>query len=114
MLPQPRDILLFPSSFGPVNVTEFTPCAQDIRVVTVEDEVTYIEVKSTTMVSKPFFEISMQELLFAHSGAAYHIYRVSGAFSDAATIAWVPDLVDALRAGQASLAVRVHMDDACA
>ena len=72
--------------------------------MTVEDEVTYIEVKSTTMVSKPFFEISMQELLFAHSGA----------FSDAATIAWVPDLVDALRAGQASLAVRVHMDDACA
>ena len=57
------------------------------------------------MVSKPFFEISMQELLFSHSGAAYHIYRVSGAFSDAATIAWVPDLVHALQAGQASLAV---------
>ena len=44
-----------------------TPRAQDIRIVTLDDEVTYVEVKSTSMVSKPFFEISMQELLFSHS-----------------------------------------------
>ena len=40
----------------------------------------YVEVKSSTSLSKPLFEISLRELEFARrQGAAYSLYRVLGA-----------------------------------
>jgi hypothetical protein len=80
--------------------------AQDIRIITEEEEVTYVEVKSTIAADKPFFEVSMPELLFGlHSGAAYHIYRVSAACSADATITCIKDLEVALANGMVSLAI---------
>ena len=69
-------------------------------------QVTYVEVKSTIAVHKPFFEVSYPELLFGmHAGAAYHIYRVAAACSADATITRIQDLEVALANGMVSLAI---------
>ena len=62
--------------------------------------------KSTISLNKPFFEMSVQELLFALDAAdAYQVFRVSAAFSAEATIACIGDLTSALEDGRGKLAV---------
>ena len=66
----------------------------------------YVEVKSTVSLNKPFFEMSVQELLFAlDAAAAYQVYRISAAFSAEATIACIGDPVSALEDGRGKLAI---------
>jgi hypothetical protein len=75
-------------------------------MISEDDDVTYVEVKTTIAAHKHLFEVSVQELLFAlHAGSSFHVYRVAGAFSAEATVVCIPDLVAALEAGRSSLAV---------
>eukprot|EP00966_Prymnesium_polylepis_P265555 6134561-Prymnesium_polylepis.1 len=67
---------------------------------------TYIEVKTSTALDKPFFEVSMGELEFAQRcGAAYHLYRVAGAGTTAVTLACLPDPLRCVSSGAGSIAL---------
>ena len=70
------------------------------------EETTYVEVKTTKALEKPVFEVSMPELEFAKAcGAAYHLYRVSGAGTADVSIACVPDPLQVVSSGAGSIAL---------
>ena len=69
-------------------------------------EVLYVEVKTTTARDKPFFEVSLPELLFAQrTGEAYHLYRVSGVGTAEVSLACLSDPVRCVASGRGSLAL---------
>ena len=83
------------------------PPTQDITVTNATlGQVTFIEVKTSVALAKPFFEISLPELIFAQqTGAGYHIYRVSGAGTAEASLAVITDPVQCVSSRQATLAL---------
>lgn len=69
---------------------------------------TFIEVKSTTLQDKTWFEISLQELQFAiEKERDYHVYRVFGIGQESGRVRLtkVENLKEVLSAKQAKLAV---------
>ena len=79
---------------------------QDITITDGRGEVTFVEVKTTTSLTKPFFEVSLPELIFAQrAGAAYHLYRVSGGGTADVSLACMPDPVRCVSSGLGSLAL---------
>ena len=60
----------------------------------------YIEVKSTTSLAKPLFEMSMAELEFAmQHGARHSLYRVLGACSPAVRVLRLDDVARSIASG---------------
>uniref|UniRef100_A0A7S3AWG5 Protein NO VEIN C-terminal domain-containing protein n=1 Tax=Haptolina ericina TaxID=156174 RepID=A0A7S3AWG5_9EUKA len=75
---------------------------QDDSVV--RDSVTYVEVKTSVALDKPFFEVSMRELEFAQrSGSAYHLYRVTGAGTAGLSVACLRNPVRCVSSGSGSI-----------
>lgn len=78
----------------------------DITLTRPDGDVTFIEVKTTSAVEKPFVEVSVPELLFAQrTGAAYHLYRVFGAGTEDVSLACLQDPVNCVSSGGGSLAL---------
>ena len=83
-----------------INADTETGLPYDLTISSVGAERVFVEVKTSSARSKPFFEVSLAELDCARqNGGNYVIYRVTGAGSEHVRLACLPNPVGCLTVG---------------